>query len=93
LHRGAVPAPTAPFSVTISGDLALVDRGSGAPVALNRPTADLLRATDGARTVAEIVTRAWSGAPSAGSVRTDLEDQAMERFLELEAAGLVRVGR
>jgi SAM-dependent methyltransferase len=58
-----------------------------APVLLDGPSAALLAAVDGHRTLDEIVTQAW-GMPR-GADQRDLEDQAMLRLEHLVSLGLV----
>ena len=59
------------------------------PQMLDGPTAALLSAVDGTRTVPELVARAW-GEPQ-GADPADLIDQALMRLDKLSRAGLVEL--
>lgn len=89
IRRSMVPRPVDGIAFGNAGAMEVASAPGTVAVTLNRPTADLLRATDGCRTVEEIVTVAWHIATARDALRLDLEDQAMERFLELERAGFV----
>ncbi|MCU1495402.1 MAG: methyltransferase protein [Acidimicrobiaceae bacterium] len=60
-----------------------------AAVILEGPTAALLSAVDGTRTIAELVTKAWGTHPAAA--RQDLVDQAIARLNQLALVNLVQL--
>jgi len=82
-----VPAPVPGLSLTGDVHAATATSADGAQSFLSGPTAALLAAVDGIRTIADIARLAW-GAPD-GAHPAELCDQAIERFLELERADLV----
>lgn len=91
IRHSSVPIPAESVSFGDTRAMEVVCASGGLQVALNRATADLLRATDGRRTIEEIVTRAWNISSTRDALRCNLEDQAIERFLELARAGFVRL--
>ena len=83
----SVPAPLPGLSLTGDVHAATATSTDGTQSFLSGPTAALLAAVDGRRTIADIALAAW-GTPE-GAHPDDLCDQAIERFLELERAELV----
>lgn len=89
-----VPITTEAGSITSLGDVATLTH-QGSQIVLNGPTAALLCATDGTTNIEDIATIAW-GLPNISTnerQRTDLIDQAIERFMELERLGVVSLDR
>jgi SAM-dependent methyltransferase len=86
LRPTQIPRPAPQLVIGEDASSRLASAG-GAPVALNGPTAALLAAVDGSRSIVEVVTAAW-GCPS-GAQALDLHEQAIERLSELARLGLV----
>ena len=87
MQARTVPAPVPGLSLTGDVHAATATSADGAQSFPSGPTAALLAAVDGIRTIADISRLAW-GAPD-GAHPAELCDQAIERFLELERADLV----
>jgi precorrin-6B methylase 2 len=85
--KDTVLAPVRGLRIGIDKSLFAAGIGDGPTTPLRGPTAALLSAFDGRSDLGQVAARAW-GAP-AGADRQDLIDQAIERALELERAGLV----
>lgn len=89
LRATSKPLRASGLVVDRSGPMDVITTSTGEQLALNKPTADLLIFCESNRPIHEIVSLAWSSHVSDDRLRADLEDQAIERFLELERAGLV----
>lgn len=87
LHRTAAPRPTEGLCLSSSPSARVASIPGAAPVVLEGPTAALLAAVDGERSIAELVSVAW-GAP-VGAATDDLVDQAISRLAQLSRYGLV----
>lgn len=89
-----VPKTTATISIAPLGDMASLEH-NGSQLVLNGPTASLLGITDGNTNIADIATLAWK-LPLIATDKarhSDLIDQAIERFIELERLGIVSLNR
>ncbi|HMD44809.1 MAG TPA: methyltransferase, partial [Acidimicrobiales bacterium] len=85
-----VAVPVAGLDIQAAPGLSLVSSPGVAPTVVEGPTAALLAATDGSRTIAEAADAAWGPLPDED--RQDLFDQAVERVGQLAAQGLVGCG-
>lgn len=85
----SVPIITEGHAIERIGEMDIFSLTNGTKIALNLPTGALVRATDGLRNIREIVSLGWNLIDAAPTTQSDLEDQALERFMELEASGLV----
>ena len=85
-----VPVPPASLTTGEATGWLAASTGPGSVALVDGPSAALLRAVDGVRSIGEAAEVAWGHPPGAG--RADLVDQAIHRLMEARRQGLVEWG-